>query len=278
VGSISKLFTVAAGMRLARRNLLDWDEPVRSKVPEFSVGALPITLRQLAGHLSGIRHYAGSEFINTRHFNSIAPTLRVFSADTLLFAPGSRYSYSSYGYNLLGLAIERAANKPFTEIVEAEVLRPLGLSDTGLDWEMATERFAARPYELNAGVVRPATVVDLSDRVPSGGYVSSVIDLARFGMAFLEPGYLPDSLVQEMTTLQTLSTGAPTTVGLGWRIGVDSAGRRIWHHAGSSIGGRSLLVAWPDEDIVVAIAANMFVNLSERTAFRFAELARATRP
>jgi CubicO group peptidase (beta-lactamase class C family) len=278
VGSISKLFTVAAGMRLARRNVLDWDDTVGARVPELLPEARTITLRQLAGHVSGIRHYAGSEFINTRHFDSIAPTLNVFRRDTLLFAPGARYFYSSYGYNLLGLSIERAAKKPFKEIVGAEVLRPLGLDDTGLDWELATGRFAAKPYEINAGAVRPATAVDLSDRVPSGGYVSCVIDLARFGMAFARPaGYLPDSLVEEMTAIQRLSTGAPTTVGLGWRVGTDSAGRRIWHHAGSSAGGRSLLVVWPDEDIVVAIAANMFVNLSERTAFRFGDLARVAR-
>jgi CubicO group peptidase (beta-lactamase class C family) len=63
-------------------------------------------------------------------------------------------------------------------------------------------------------------------------------------------------------------------VGLGWRIGSDSAGRTIWHHAGSSYGGRSLLVVWPAEKLVVAIASNAAIRLDLSAAFAFADVAR----
>ena len=91
----------------------------------------------------------------------------------------------------------------------------------------------------------------------------------------MTPGYLSDSTIRSMTTPQRLRSGDPTGVGLGWRIGADSAGRTIWHHAGASNGGRSVLVIWPAERLVVAIAANALVGFSAESAYRFADAVRA---
>jgi hypothetical protein len=77
-----------------------------------------------------------------------------------------------------------------------------------------------------------------------------------------------------MTTPEQLGSGAVSPVGIGWRIGKDTEGRVIWHHAGTALGGRAVLVVWPDERIVVALAGNLLFNQNERAAFRFADLIR----
>jgi CubicO group peptidase (beta-lactamase class C family) len=276
VGSLTKLFTASLAARLAARGIVDLDADVRRYVPEFPAKSGTVTLRELAGHLSGIRHYGPGEFINRTHFDSLAPTIRIFRDDTLLFEPGARYFYSSYGYNLLGLALERATHKPYLRLLHEEVIAPLGLRLTAPDQAGKELPERATPFDFDsAGRPVPAMADDLSDRWPSGGLLSSVTDLATFGSAFLRPGFLTDSMIKVMTTVQHLRSGTATTVGLGWRIGSDSAGRTIWHHAGSSYGGRSLLVVWPLENLVVAIASNAAIQLDLPVAFALAEVARA---
>jgi CubicO group peptidase (beta-lactamase class C family) len=275
VGSLTKLFTASIAARLAARGVVDLDADVRRYVPEFPVKRGIVTLRELAGHLSGIRHYGPGEYINREHFDSLSPTLRIFRDDTLLFEPGTRYFYSSYGYNLLGLALERAAHKPFLRLLHDEVIRPLGLKHTAPDQAATKIPERATPFDFDSsGAPMPAMADDFSDRWPSGGLLSSVTDMAKFGAAFLRPGFLSDSTIRAMTTVQHLRDGTPTIVGLGWRIGSDSAGRTIWHHAGSSYGGRSLLVVWPAEKLVVAIASNAAIRLDLSAAFAFADVAR----
>jgi len=276
IGSVSKLLTATTAVRLVAQHRLDLDAEIHQYVPELPPKPYPITLRQLAGHLSGIRHYARNEFVNRTHYDSVAPTMAIFSGDSLLFAPGTRYGYSSYGYNLLSLAVERAARAPFLQVVAREVLGPLRLRETGPDRPDSTMPLRASPFELTSdGRLVPATTDDLSNRWASGGFDASVMDLVHFGAAFLRPDFLSDSLVRMMTTPQRLTSGENAPVGIGWRIGKDAAGRTIWHHAGSSVGGRAVLVVWPNDHLVIAIAGNMVFDMSERTTFRFAELARS---
>ena len=275
VGSITKLFTASLAARLAARGIVDLDADVRRYVPEYPAKRGTVTLRELAGHLSGTRPYGPGEFINHTHFDSLAPTIRAIRDDTLLFEPGTRYFYSSYGYNLLGLALERAAHKPFLKLLRDEVIGPLHLKLTAPDQLGKDLPERATPFDFDSGgKPMPAMLDDLRDRWPSGGLLSSVTDLAKFGAAFLHPGFLSDSMIKVMTTVQHLRNGTATTVGLGWRIGTDSAGRTVWHHAGSSYGGRSLLVVWPAEKMVVAIASNAAIQLDLPAAFALADVAR----
>src|SRR5215203_943576 len=134
LGSISKLITVAAAARLVETGKLDLDAPVQRYVPSFPDKGQPITPRQLAGHLAGIRHYAPQDFaLPVRRYEQLTEGLGIFQNDPLVHAPGASYLYSSYGYNLLGVVVEGAAGKDFLTTVDELVLRPLGLTATGPD-------------------------------------------------------------------------------------------------------------------------------------------------
>jgi CubicO group peptidase (beta-lactamase class C family) len=275
IGSVSKLLTAAVAGRLADRGILAWDADIRSLVGELPPERPPMTARQLAEHTAGIRHYRPREFINTVPHDSVASAVRAFVNDSLLFSPGSRYGYSSFGYVLLSLVLERAARQPFLALVEHEVLGSLRLRETGPDRPDSLIRNRAVPYDGGAGnPIVPARADDLSNRWAAGGFLSSVMDLVRFGSAFASPGFLSDSTLRAMTTARQLPSGSVSPVGIGWRIGKDADGRTIWHHAGTALGGRAILVVWPDQRIVVAIAGNLLFSQNERAATRFADLVR----
>src|SRR5438445_10193376 len=89
--------TAAAVALLYEQGKLDLDAPVQRYVPSFPDKGVPITTRQLAGHLAGIRHYRGDEFLLNRRFTSVLEGLTIFQGDSLLFPPGTKFSYSTYG-------------------------------------------------------------------------------------------------------------------------------------------------------------------------------------
>src|SRR5881296_3876945 len=125
IGSVSKPLTAAALALLYERGKLDLDAPIQRYVPYFPDKGYPITTRQLAGHLAGIRHYQGDEFVLNRRFASVREGLEIFERDSLLFPPGTRFSYSSYGFNLISAVIEGAAREEFLRYMTRNVFRPL---------------------------------------------------------------------------------------------------------------------------------------------------------
>jgi CubicO group peptidase (beta-lactamase class C family) len=129
-------------------------------------------------------------------------------------------------------------------------------------------------------IVRGLLERRLSYEWPSGGYLSTVEELARFGSAHLAPGVLSAGSLRLMLTSQRLRDGSETGVGIAWRIGRDSAGRTIHHHGGASTGGRAFLLVLPAERVVVALAPDAQLPFDERDAVRLANLfllARASR-
>src|SRR5437764_1156526 len=120
--------------------------------------------------------------MNRPHFTSVADTLVLFKDVPLVPAPGTRFSYSSYGYDVIGAALERVAGRDFATLMREAVLAPAAMRETTL----ATAPRAARAtfYELQeSGGVRVAPPIDLSDRLPAGGFLSAADDLARLGVA-----------------------------------------------------------------------------------------------
>lgn len=273
VGSVSKLLTVAAAAKLVEAGKLDLDAPVQRYVAAFPEKDGPITSRQLAGHLAGIRHYAPADFaLPLRHYDSLAEGLAIFQKDPLVHLPGTAYLYSSYGYNLLGAVVEGASGKTFNAAVDELVAVPLGLSGTVPDEPAPIVERRARPYRRDAGgQLANERPIDSSYKWPSGGFLSTAGDLVRFGSAHLRDGYLKAETRTLLFTSQS-AAGKETGVGLGWRIGKDGAGRRILHHGGAIEGGRAFLLLYPDQEVAVAILTNLSgARFAEAEAQKLAE-------
>jgi len=275
VGSLSKLLTAAAAARLVEDGRLELDAPVQRYVPGFPDKGQPITARQLAGHLAGIRHYTPADFLlPLKRYPRLADGLEIFQGDPLLHLPGSAYSYTSYGYNLLGAVVEGAGGKEFLAVVDELVSRPLGLAATTADVPEKIVEHRARPYRRGADGIENERPIDSSYKWPSGGYLSTASDLVRFGSAHLADGFLKPETRALLFTSQKTAAGEETGVGIGWRIGKEkTTGRRFYHHGGSIEGGRAFLLLLPEEGVAVAILANLSrAEFAEAEALKLAEL------
>jgi CubicO group peptidase (beta-lactamase class C family) len=258
IGSVSKSLTAVALGKLMEDGRLDLDAPVQRYVPAFPVKRHPITVRQVAGHLAGIRHYLPGEFENREHYATVTAGLAIFSADSLLFEPGTRYEYSSYGYNLLGAVIEGASGRSYLEYIRDAVLRPAGMTHTSPEHPDSIIPRRSRYYTRadSTGPVVNAPYVDNTYKWPSGGYLSTAEDLARFGDRLLRGELLgPETVRLLWSSMRTLD-GRPTDYGVGWQVELDSLGRRRVRHSGGSVGGTAHLIIYPDQRLVVAVLVN----------------------
>lgn len=259
IGSISKSITAVAALQLAERNKLDLDAPVQTYCPEFPVKSNPITVRQLLGHTSGIRHYDyrrfDEDFMNKRHFKSLGEALSKFANDPLIADPGTKYAYSSWGFVLVGCAIEGASGQSYDAYLRSEIVEPLGLSSIKLDVTGESEpNRAFGYYTAQSGAVEKAGFFDASDRYPAGGLLGTPTDLVRFGNALLAGKLLGDESRREMWSSAILNSKSVTGHGLGWNLSKD--GKSI-SHGGTTVGTTTYLYVRPDQEIVVAIAVNL---------------------
>lgn len=265
IASISKLFTAAAMSRLYEQGKFDVDAPVQRYVPDFPDKGKPITGRQLIGHLSGIRHYRRDpdpkkdEFLNrVEYYRTVSDGLSIFQDDPLDFEPGTKFGYSSYGYALLSAMLERSVDRDFLTLMRDEVFTPLKMANSAADDNMKIIAGRSRFYSLNeSDVVINAPYIDRSYSWAGGGFLSTVEDLVRFGSAHCEPGYLKADTLKVMFTSQRTADDKETGTGWGWRIGKDRSSRVYYYHPGEGVGGRSYLVVYPKERVVIAMLHNL---------------------
>ena len=256
IGSATKPLTATALMSLADAGRVDLDAPIERYLPSFPAHGGSITLRRLAGHLAGIRHYRSpAEAVNRRHFSSVTASLAIFAHDPLVARPGTRFSYSSYGYDLIGAALEGAASTDFATVLRTTVLARAGMPHTTLGTAPANER--ATFYEItDTGGARVAPPIDLSDRLPAGGALSTAQDLARFGIALTGGKLVGDATVKRMFTSQRTTDGRATGYGLGFEVHPSPFGKFV-DHTGAVDGGTAALLIHPGSGAVLALTTNL---------------------
>lgn len=257
IGSLSKLLTATAALRLQQAGRFDLDAPIRRYLPTVPDDKANVTARQILGHLAGFRHYGREDYINTTKFSNVDDSVPRLLAMPLLTPPGGAYAYSSYGFNVLGSALQAAGRKDFGSLVRDLVTRPLSLIRTTLEVLPAPANRTTLYARGSQNEIVPGPPSDVSDRWPSGGYLSTAEELARFGVGILQPGFLRPELREAAFTSQRDDGGKDTNVGLAWRIARDADGRRYVHHGGDSIGGRAFLLVYPDLKLAVAITTNV---------------------
>jgi serine beta-lactamase-like protein LACTB, mitochondrial len=267
IGTASTALTSAAVGLLLEKNRVSLDEKIQTYVPEFPEKQWPVTLRQLMGHMAGIRSDGGDEgpLFSVRCERPV-DALPYFKDRSLLFEPGTKYRYSRYGWILMSAAVEAAAKEPFLSFMRSQIFEPLGMDRTGADSaaepipDRATfyfPRFAADP-RYGPDPMRP---LDYSCYAGSSAFLSTPSDLVRFAMAINGGKLLQPATVKLLQTSQRLPSGQETGYGLGWDLEtVTLAGKqtRAVGHDGDSLGGMvASLTTFPEHQIVVAVTSNI---------------------
>ena len=281
VGHASKALTSAAVGLLLEKGLLDLDDEIQTYVPAFPEKQWPVTLRQLMGHVAGVRHYDNEEdYMPSAHCQRASEGLPRFAEDPLRFQPETQSAYSTFGWILVSAAVEAAANEPFFTFMRTRIFQPLNMRETTTD--SVTENIPNRAtfyYPRLSGdpAYGPelATSVDYSCFAGAGAFLSTPSDLVRFGMAVSSGTLLQPATVSMLQAPQQLLSGARTEYGLGWTVETfPLAGEqtRLASHASRTLlGGSTSFMTFPERGIVVAVMSNTSFAALRATALNIAQ-------
>lgn len=272
--SVSKLFAATAAARLRQEGKLDVDAPIAPMLPWLKNGWPAITSRQLAAHISGMPHYQDIDDARGGvRYATVPEAVALFSGRELLSPPGTRYAYSSWGYTLLSAVVEARSGTSYLDYV-ARTLAP-GLA-IGPDATASGNADASRAYEMRDGEPVEAPPHDHSYSWGGAGLGGTPRALAEWGGRVLRGDVVSAQTLAWMAEPTRLNDGTPVKeadyrVGFGWRATPDLDGRALMHHAGITLGARSVLILVPEQKIAISLLANaLWVASIERTALTIA--------
>ncbi|SDL02307.1 CubicO group peptidase, beta-lactamase class C family [Glycomyces sambucus] len=260
-GSVAKLFTTAAALRLVGEGALDLDADVNDvladvEVPDTFPGE-PVTLRHLLTHTSGFEDRIAGW---ARWAPAEMPTLAEFAADEMperLREPGTVTAYNNYDMALAGLLVEDASGLPYADYVAEHVFAPLGMDATAaVREEPAKGPAAAEGYRYADGGQVP-TAGRLAPATPAGpGVLTTAEDMSAF-MTALATGdpRLGEGVAEQMTTRQFGMDDRMPGMGFSFQE-LAGPGDGVWFKAGDLSGYHTSLAVVPARGIGVHIAVN----------------------
>jgi CubicO group peptidase (beta-lactamase class C family) len=259
IASISKPITAVAVMQLVERGLVSLEDPIQKYVPSYPRKPQgEIRIRHLLTHTSGIRHYKGSEFSLAESFPSLDRAISIFRNDPLESAPGERYLYSTYGYNLLQGVIEQVTGQSFDEYLRSAIFGPAGMTSTFLERPQEIVRHRVRQYVRGTTPfsLLNAPYVDLSVKWAGGGIIATAGDIARFDIALNQGKLLRADTIERMYTSGQLTSGSQTGYGLGWMVNQQGT-RQFVAHSGGAMGGTTHFLREPKARTAAVLFANL---------------------
>lgn len=264
VGSVSKLFTDIAIMKLVSAGTVDLDVPVNRYLPDFKLqsGAGNVTLRQLMSHQSGLVRESpiGNYFDPSEP--SLGDTVASLNQTSLVYSPNTKTKYSNAAVSVVGAVLEQVAGGTHADYVKQHLFRPLEMTSSSFELNDAVrrqratgwmrtydgQRFVAPDFQLGTG--------------PAGNLYSSVEDLGRFLQCLLLNGkrddqvVIPGEILQQMTAPVKDQAGREQPFGLGFHIqeldGIPKIG-----HGGAIYGFSTEAEALPSRGVAVAAVASL---------------------
>lgn len=261
LASISKPLTAVALLQMVEMRKLALNDEIHKHCPAFPAKPYSITLAQILSHLGGIRHYNDkdpADANNTIRFPNVIEALKKFSADPLEHEPGSKYLYSTYGYGLIGCAIENVSGIPYERWMEDKLFATVGMCNTAPDNNRGISLRRAQGYRKSSdGEVEDCAVSDNTAKIPGGGYVSTVDDLLKFSEGIYRQQLIKSELVDLMWTSSKLKSGKMTGYGLGWSLTKGPEGDREVYHTGGQQGTSTIIYLRPEHHFAFVWLTNL---------------------
>ena len=256
IGQVSELVTTLTAAKLYEQGKLKLDQPVSEILPDLSKNPLPYTIYQLGTHSSGLRtenNPAGKG--GTQRLDTIVHS---FINDDLLYEPGTGVLHTELGFDLIGYIIQKTNKDFFTNVVQKTLIDPLKLENTAPDntYSIISNRCNFYDYDYLA---QPsgAEPIDLRGKEASAGYLCSVIDLVKMGNTLLYPGFLKQETIDLITKPFATKSGQTSQFGFGLIVNKDVEGRVFYGQRGSVNGGFTMLLIYPEDKLVIAMASNI---------------------
>ena len=250
LGSLSKQFLASAILLLAQDGKLDLATPVAKYLPDAPPAWQAITVRHLLSHTSGLPR----EFPEFDPFKpqSDADMLKSVATLPLRFPPGEKWEYSNIGYYALAEIIQNVSGQPWSEFIAARLIAPAGMTAT------RTTTASLVPHRASGYAGRGRELQNAPDWPvvrPSGAFLSTVLDLAKWDAALSSNTILNDAARVALWTPVTLNNGTTHPYGFGWFVDAPNGHRRI-HHDGGLPGFVADFERFPDDALTVIVLAN----------------------
>lgn len=237
-GSGGKMFTALCVARLVQRGALRFTDTLSQVVPALRNQAFArrVTIAQLLSHTSGVGEYWTDDYEKHRgEIRTLSDFLPFVLAAGVRFPAGTQFEYSNSNYILAGLALEAATGKPYDEIVNEEIFKPLGMRDTGLFLFEVRDTLQAQPLRRDGegwSVARSGVKGS-----SAGGCLTTLPDMLKFGRALAAGKIVPPEMLATMTASKTEGLpGDGTSYGYGFILQNTRDGVTSYGHGGITSG------------------------------------------
>lgn len=200
IASITKQFTAMLILQLVEQKKLKLDEKLIKYYPSYrtDIGS-KITIRQLLNHTSGLGnffHLDGYKAVEARNPNTLDEFISKFCSEDLNFEPGTQFRYSNAGYTILGKVIEQVTGKPYSEVLTAQILKPLNMNNSGFNQQHSVLNNRVTGYERRLNRLEHPSHIDMSVPFSAGSMYSTAMDLYLWDRGLSENTILSKPLTE----------------------------------------------------------------------------------
>lgn len=274
IASVSKQFTAMCIAILAEQEKLSLDDDIRKYIPEMQEYEIPITIRHLIHHISGVRDYMTLQgLVGSGIYYTSQDALEMLSRQKgLNFKPGDQYSYANSGYFLLAEIVGRASGMKTSEFAKKYIFEPLVMNSTHFHDDLNTivkNRASGYSALRNGGYRINMTQLDM---IGDGSIYTTIEDFFKWDQNFYNNklGNGKQDLIDMVLTRGKLNNGDEISYAFGLNVGTNRGLRRI-SHSGSFAGFRTSYTQYPDQRFSVVIFTNNSISPG-RIAGRIADL------
>jgi CubicO group peptidase (beta-lactamase class C family) len=267
IGSVSKQFTAFCVALLESRGQLSLDDDIRTHIPEMPDYGVPITIRHLILHTSGLRDYRMLIYLSGRETGELHGADEVINKvlarqKIINFKPGDKYEYSNSNYFLLGETVHRVSGMSLREFALQNIFEPLGMNGTQYldDYTRLIENRASSYYPDENGGFR--NYIDTFDLVGSGGVHTTLEDLILWVQNFENANVGGPEVIQKMLTKGKLNNDEEVPYSFGLEHGTLKGLQTIFHSG--SHGGYGAMIRWFPEQRFFVICLSNFSRFDTR--------------
>ena len=290
MASLTKQFTATAIMLLVHDGKLHYEDSLTDVFPEFPAYGKFISVRNLLNHTSGLLDY---EDIMDKQYAGVpreqipqikdAEVLKLLELQNKMkFAPATQWEYSNSGYVVLAMIVEKRSSQAFGDFLHDRIFAPLKMDRT-IAYEKGKNEVSNRAFghTKEGDRWRETDQSPTSATLGDGGVYTSLEDMAKWDEALRHHTLLSVKEMRPAITPVNLPAvtpdGSPTGYGFGWFLDSYKGHRRRWHY-GETVGFRTAIQRFPDDDLTVIVLCNRSDADATGMALKTADLYLAKKP